>query len=44
VNVAGNAIWVWLALGYYILCEALTGRTLGKRLVGIRERVSRQLA
>jgi uncharacterized RDD family membrane protein YckC len=38
VNVAGNAIWFWLALalGYYILCEALTGRTLGKRLVGIR--------
>jgi uncharacterized RDD family membrane protein YckC len=38
VNVAGNAIWVWLALalGYYILCEALTCRTLGKRLVGIR--------
>jgi uncharacterized RDD family membrane protein YckC len=38
VNVAGNAIWVSLALGiaYYILCEGMTGRTLGKRLVGIR--------
>jgi uncharacterized RDD family membrane protein YckC len=25
-----------LCLGYYILCEAVTGMTLGKRLVGIR--------
>ena len=30
--------WVILALflGYYILCEAITGMTLGKRMVGIR--------
>jgi uncharacterized RDD family membrane protein YckC len=25
-----------LCLGYYILCEAITGMTLGKRMVGIR--------
>lgn len=38
VNVGGNAFWALLALGlgYYILCEALTGMTVGKRMVGIR--------
>lgn len=38
VNVGGNAIWLLLALcvGYYIACEAATGATLGKRMVGIR--------
>jgi uncharacterized RDD family membrane protein YckC len=38
VNVSGTAFWVSVAMGlaYYILCEAMTGRTLGKRLVGIR--------
>ena len=38
INVGGNAFWLLLALGvgYYILCEAATGATLGKRMVGIR--------
>jgi uncharacterized RDD family membrane protein YckC len=38
VNVGGNAFWMLLALGigYYIVCEAATGATLGKRMVGIR--------
>ena len=38
VNISGNAVWLLLAvgLGYYIVCEAATGATLGKRLVGIR--------
>jgi uncharacterized RDD family membrane protein YckC len=38
INVGGKAFWLLLALGvsYYILCEAATGATLGKRLVGIR--------
>jgi uncharacterized RDD family membrane protein YckC len=38
VNVAGTAVWLWLALVlfYYVLCEATTGMTLGKRMVGIR--------
>jgi uncharacterized RDD family membrane protein YckC len=38
VIVGGNAIWALLALGlgYYIVCEALVGMTVGKRLVGIR--------
>jgi uncharacterized RDD family membrane protein YckC len=38
VNVGGDAVWLLLALGlaYYILCEATTGMTVGKRLVGIR--------
>jgi uncharacterized RDD family membrane protein YckC len=38
VNVEGKGILVWLALAlaYYVLCEAMTGRTLGKRLVRIR--------
>jgi uncharacterized RDD family membrane protein YckC len=36
-NVGGNAGWLVLAfwLGYYVLCEAATGATLGKRMVGI---------
>jgi uncharacterized RDD family membrane protein YckC len=38
INVGGNAVWLLLALGlgYYIVCEAATGATLGKRMVGIR--------
>jgi len=38
IVVAGKAIWLLLALalGYYVVCEALTGATLGKRIVGIR--------
>jgi uncharacterized RDD family membrane protein YckC len=38
INVGGNAFWLLLALGlgYYIVCEAATGATLGKRMVGIR--------
>jgi uncharacterized RDD family membrane protein YckC len=38
VNVAGSASWALLALsvGYYIVSEALTGMTVGKRIVGIR--------
>jgi uncharacterized RDD family membrane protein YckC len=38
VHVGGNAFWLLLALGvgYYVVCEAATGATLGKRLVGIR--------
>jgi uncharacterized RDD family membrane protein YckC len=38
INVGGNAIWWLLALGvgYYVACEALTGMTLGKKMVGIR--------
>ena len=38
VDVGGNAFWLFLALGlgYYIVCEAATGATLGKRMVGIR--------
>jgi uncharacterized RDD family membrane protein YckC len=38
VVVSGKAIWLLLALGlgYYIFCEAMTGMTVGKRLVGIR--------
>jgi uncharacterized RDD family membrane protein YckC len=38
INVGGNAFWLFLALGvgYYIVCEAATGTTLGKRMVGIR--------
>jgi uncharacterized RDD family membrane protein YckC len=34
----GGAFWLLLALGvgYYIVCEAATGATLGKRMVGIR--------
>jgi uncharacterized RDD family membrane protein YckC len=38
VNVDGNAFWALIALGvgYYIVCEALSGMTVGKRIVGIR--------
>ena len=38
VNITGNAFWILLglAVGYYIACEAATGMTLGKRMVGIR--------
>jgi uncharacterized RDD family membrane protein YckC len=38
INVGGNAFWFLLAfgVGYYVLCEAATGATLGKRMVGIR--------
>jgi uncharacterized RDD family membrane protein YckC len=38
INIGGNAFWLMLALGlgYYIVCEAATGATLGKRMVGIR--------
>jgi uncharacterized RDD family membrane protein YckC len=38
VNIGGNTFWLLLALGvgYYIVCEAAAGATLGKRMVGIR--------
>jgi uncharacterized RDD family membrane protein YckC len=38
VDIGGNAFWLLLALGvgYYIVCEAAAGATLGKRMVGIR--------
>jgi len=38
INVGGSAFLLLLALGlgYYIVCEAATGATLGKRMVGIR--------
>ena len=38
IRVEGNASWLLLALalGYYVVCEAMTGATLGKRMVGIR--------
>jgi len=38
VNVGGNVFWLLLAVavGYYVVCEAATGATLGKRMVGIR--------
>jgi uncharacterized RDD family membrane protein YckC len=38
VTIDGNAVWLLLAfaLAYYVACEAATGMTLGKRLVGIR--------
>jgi uncharacterized RDD family membrane protein YckC len=38
INISWNAFWLLLALGvgYYIVCEAATGATLGKRMVGIR--------
>ena len=37
INVGGNTMWLLLALGigYYVFCEAATGATLGKRMVGI---------
>ena len=38
VDVGGNVLWLLLALGvgYYVVCEAAAGATLGKRMVGIR--------
>jgi uncharacterized RDD family membrane protein YckC len=38
VNIGGKTFWLLLALGvgYYVMCEAATGATLGKRMVGIR--------
>jgi uncharacterized RDD family membrane protein YckC len=38
VSVGGSAFWALLALatGYYVVCEAASGATLGKRMVGIR--------
>src|SRR3954451_10589306 len=38
INVDGRAFWYLLLLGvgYYVICEATTGATLGKRMVGIR--------
>jgi uncharacterized RDD family membrane protein YckC len=38
VDLGGRALLLllMLGLGYYILCEALTGMTVGKRMVGIR--------
>jgi uncharacterized RDD family membrane protein YckC len=38
IDIGGNAFWLLLALGvgYYTVCEAATGATLGKRMVGIR--------
>ena len=38
INVGGNAFWLFLTLtiGYYVFCEAATGATLGKRMVGIQ--------
>jgi uncharacterized RDD family membrane protein YckC len=38
ITVSGHAFWLLLALGvgYYIVCEAATGATLGKRMVSIR--------
>jgi uncharacterized RDD family membrane protein YckC len=37
VDSSPKAIWLFLLLGlaYYVLCEAATGATLGKRIVGI---------
>jgi uncharacterized RDD family membrane protein YckC len=37
IDVSGKAAWIFvlLALGYYVVCEAATGATLGKRMVGI---------
>ena len=38
VNLGGKALLLFLALGlgYYVLCEAATGATLGKSMVGIQ--------
>jgi uncharacterized RDD family membrane protein YckC len=38
ILVSGKAFWLFFLLGfaYYVLAEGLTGRTLGKRIVGIR--------
>jgi uncharacterized RDD family membrane protein YckC len=37
IDVSGKAAWIFvlLGLGYYVVCEAATGATLGKRMVGI---------
>ena len=37
IDVSGKAAWLFVLLGlcYYVLCEAATGATLGKRIVGI---------
>jgi uncharacterized RDD family membrane protein YckC len=37
INIGDNAFWLLLVLGiaYYVVCEAATGATLGKRMVGI---------
>jgi len=38
IDVSGKGTWLLLlllGLGYYVLCEAATGATLGKRIVGI---------
>jgi uncharacterized RDD family membrane protein YckC len=38
IDVSGKGAWLFLlllGLGYYVLCEAATGATLGKRIVGI---------
>ena len=38
IDFGGKAAWLFLALGlgYYVFCEAATGATLGKRMVGIQ--------
>jgi uncharacterized RDD family membrane protein YckC len=38
INLGGKAflLFLVLGLGYYVLCEAATGATLGKRMVGIQ--------
>jgi uncharacterized RDD family membrane protein YckC len=36
VEGVGILVWLFLFLGYYTVCEAATGKTLGKRMVGIR--------
>jgi uncharacterized RDD family membrane protein YckC len=38
VNVGGSAFWALVAIGltYYVVCEAASGATLGKKMVGIR--------
>jgi uncharacterized RDD family membrane protein YckC len=36
VSGSASALLLALVLGYYVLCEAATGATLGKRMVGIR--------
>ena len=37
IDLGGNTVWLLLALGlgYYVFCEAATGATLGKHMVGI---------
>jgi uncharacterized RDD family membrane protein YckC len=36
IDGAANLSFLALFLGYYMVCEAITGMTLGKRMVGIR--------